>query len=561
MLSLRRTTVASVLVAIAVLIPTGAWWITGNRSVRHRLATLEADALSAVRTGLDRHAERLGSRMEALRVTESARPFYHYQNLYHDPRGAAQGLAVIPSPLAIGAADPLIRAHFQIDNQGQVSLPTVNEQFPELSADQGFAMYCDFLSALQEGMLVTETGQPMSEQERVIVLARTAWEQNLLADAVYASLRGRDTGQAIAPERPGPDSSTVVVRVSPLRWHTIMLGSGVALAALREVVTPSGTMVQGFALASEAVIAWLDAGALEFTPYPTGDQGMVTAAVWETGWHLQQDAGPALVAAAAEAEATVSRFHRRFAAVAGAALFAALAVVVMVAQADRLARQRARFAAAAAHELKTPLSSLRLYSEMLAENLGDPARSHSYAGRIAIESARLGRVVTNMLDLSRLERGTSLVQVETIDLAEVVTTCVARLRPALEQAGMTINLAIDDDLPEISCDPDALCQILHNLLDNAEKHTRGTAERQVQVATAAGKRAATITVADNGPGLPRSRQKKLFEPFARGADAAPAGLGLGLALARSLARAQGGDLSYRNDNGARFTITLQLAQP
>jgi signal transduction histidine kinase len=560
MLSFRRTTIATVLVAIAVLIPTGAWWLTGTRSVRHRIATLEADALSAVRAGLDRHAERLGSRLEALRVAESTRPFYHYQNLYHDPRGAAQGLAVIPSPLSVGAADPLIRAHFQIDNRGRVSLPTVNEQFPELSADQGFAMYCDFLSALQEGMLVTETGQSMSEQERVIVLARTAWEQNLLADAVYASLRGRDGGQTVAPDQSRPDSPTVVIRVSPLRWHTIMLGSGVALAALREVVTPSGTMVQGFALAPEAVLSWLDAGELEFTPYPIQADDVVTAAIWETGWRLQRDVGSTLVSAEAEAEATRSGFHRRFAVTAGAAIFAALAVVMMVAQADRLAHQRARFAAAAAHELRTPLSSLRLYSEMLAEDLGDPARSHSYASRIAIESARLGRVVANMLDLSRLERGASLVQVEAVDLAETVSTCVARLRPALEQAGMTVSLIIADDLPEVSCDPDALCQILHNLLDNAEKHTRGTADRQVQVSVATGKRAAvTITVGDNGPGLPRSRQKKLFEPFARGAEAAPAGLGLGLALARSLARAQGGDLTFRNDNGARFTLTLQQA--
>jgi signal transduction histidine kinase len=559
MLSFRRTTLATVLVAIAVLIPIGAWWLTGARSVRQRLTTLEVEALSAVRTGLDRHAERLGSRLESLRVTESARPFYHYQNLYHDPRGAAQGLAVIPSPLSIGAADPLIRAHFQVDNQGRVSLPTVNEQFPELSADQGFAMYCDFLSALQEGMLVAETGQPMSEQERVIVLARTAWEQNLLADAVYASLRGRDGGQAVSPYRPGPDSPTVVIRVSPLRWHTIMLGSGVALAALREVVTPSGTMVQGFALAPDEVKSWLDAGELEFIPYPTHDEGTVTAAIWETGWHLQRDAGPVLLAAATETEATRSRFHRRFAVIAGAAIFAALTVVVMVAQADRLARQRARFAAAAAHELKTPLSSLRLYSEMLAEDLGDPARSHSYASRIAIESARLGRVVTNMLDLSRLERGASLVQVEPVDLADTVPVCVARLQPALEQAGMAVNLVIADDLPEVSCDPDALCQILHNLLDNAEKHTRGRSDRQVLVSATASGKTATITVADNGPGLPRSRQKKLFEPFARGAETGPAGLGLGLALARSLARAQGGDLTYCNDDGARLTLTLQQA--
>jgi signal transduction histidine kinase len=318
-------------------------------------------------------------------------------------------------------------------------------------------------------------------------------------------------------------------------------------------------MVQGLTLASDAVVSWLDAGDLVFTPYPTCNEETVTAAVWETGWHLQRDARPVLMEAAVEADATMTRFHRRFLLTAGTALFAALVVILMVAQTDRLARQRARFAAAAAHELKTPLSSLRLYSEMLAEQLGDPSRSRSYASRIAIEAARLGRVVANMLDLSRLERGASLVQLATVDPGETVSACVARLQPALEEAGISLKLVIDNHLPEATCDPDALCQILHNLLDNAEKHTRGTADRHVLVNVAADRKTVTITVLDNGPGLPRSLQRKLFEPFARGAETAPAGLGLGLALARSLARAQGGELTYSADAGARFTLTLPRA--
>jgi signal transduction histidine kinase len=562
----RRTALAASLVATAVLIPTGAWYISGSRSARERVATMTAEAVSEVRTSIERHADRLGSRLEALRVDESARPFYHYQNLYHDPRGASQGLAVMPSPLALGPSDPLIWAHFQVDDQGRVSLPTVNEQLPELSTDQGFAMYCDFIAALQDGMLVPETSHPLSEQERVIVLARAAWEQNLLADSVYATLTGRTIDQqAPATDRPRPDD-TVVIRVGPLRWHSAMIGSSMTLVALREVITPSGTMVQGFALAPEAVISWLDAETLSFTPYEYEGTGpepstMVSVPIGETGWHLVDDAGEAAVVAAAAAESANQSFRRLFAVGATAAIIAALAVVLMVAQTDRLARQRARFAAAAAHELKTPLSSLRLYSEMLAEGLGDPTRGRSYASRIAVEVARLGRVVSNMLDLSRLERGASLVQLTTGDLGEAITTCISRLAPALHEAGMKVTVELATELPEVSFDADAVCQILHNLLDNAEKHTRDTADRQAQVVVEAGEHGVMIAVTDNGPGIPRNQQRKLFQAFSRGDDAAaPAGLGLGLALARSLARAHGGDLTCTShDQGATFTLTLPVS--
>ena len=154
-----------------------------------------------------------------------------------------------------------------------------------------------------------------------------------------------------------------------------------------------------------------------FVPVAPLDEHAVSTPVAATGWFLMSDAAAAMREAVETGDLLRRQFRNTFALGSAAALCAALAVVMIVAQTDRLARQRARFAAAAAHELKTPLATLRLYSEMLAEGLGDPDQSRNHASRIVPEVRRLGRVVGNMLDLSRLERGSPLAQPTAGDLA------------------------------------------------------------------------------------------------------------------------------------------------
>lgn len=557
---------AATLVGIAVLLPTLAWYFAGSREAAGRARELEETALAAVTRAVESTADRLGHRLDALREAESARPFYHYQNLYHDPRGAAQGLAVLPSPLSGGPSDPMVWAHFQIDEAGLVSLPTVSERFPELSTDADFGRFCEALAELQNGLVVEgmDRGSLAASAERVTVLDRSAWRQIQLADSVYAELTGRRTAPATPSARPELDAGgDVVIRVGPMRWQTIVLGSGPLLAALREVTTPAGVRVQGFAVTPHTLAEWLDPGT-QIGPVARHAGWAVATPVGDTEWYLNADAGATVAEAAAAGRRLVAGFRRTFALSSAAALLAAVAVVVLVAQTDRLARQRAQFAAAAAHELKTPLASLRLHAEMLAEGLGRPDHAASYAGRIVPEVRRLGRVVTNMLDLSRLERGAPIAVPTVGDSGEAILECVERLRGAMVGAGMELRVRIGADLPRALFDRDALCQILDNLLDNAEKYSRGSALRTVTVtATRGGNGDVEVTVSDSGPGIPRRMRHALFRPFRRPEDGdAPAGLGLGLALARSLARAQGGDLRLADaapGEGATFVLTLAAA--
>lgn len=571
----RRTGLAGALVAVAVLVPSAAWYLSGSAEAGRHAAELERAARDKVTLELTDNAERLGVRLESLRVRESARPFYHYQNLYHDPKGAAQGLAVIPSPLAQGASDPLIWAHFQIDEQGSVSLPTVSERFPELSTNEGFSHFCNVLGELQNGFIVArmdgrdgeQSRDPLSnthDPDRLMVLDRDTWEQIRLADAVYANLTGQPqpptySGQGGAPT----DNGDVVIRVKPLRWHTIVLGAGPSLAALRQVATPGGLLVQGFVVGAAGVGEWLGTDS-KFEPTSPAHELAAAVPVADTDWILTADIGPTVESARAEGREIVRRFHGAFALSSATALLAALAVVAIVAQTDRLARQRARFAAAAAHELKTPLTSLRLHGEMLADGLGDPDRWPTYAARMLPETNRLARVVSNMLDLSKLERGAPLAHPVPGNLADAVTNSIDRVRPALEDAGMTVSVTQEDDLPTGTFDSDALSQILDNLLDNAEKYSRSTLDRRVSVTIRSGTRGLRVLVTDNGPGIPHSARSTLFRPFERPRDPdAPSGLGLGLALARSLARAQGGDLEFvdAGGSGATFELTLPTANP
>jgi signal transduction histidine kinase len=560
----KRTTLAAVLIGVAVLLPTGAWYVTGSREAARRATALEARAQLERREEVEREAARLGNRLEALRTQESERPFFHYQTLYRDPRGAAEGLAVTRSPLASGATDPLVLAHFQIDEHGLVTLPTVSERFPELSSDEDFGAFCNLLEELQTAVLMDEGATPDTEvdEERVLTLTGFEWEQIALADAVYASITGRQEGDA-GPAPVSPDLGRVVVRVRPLRWHTMVLGSGPTLAALRDVHTPAGVVLQGFAVAQPVVDQWLGSGSLPlgFTPGPPPEDG-ISAPVGLTGWILDLDPSVLTTPASAEAQTPKAQFHRTFALTVGGIALAAGAVIMILFQTDRTARQRARFAAAAAHELKTPLASLQLHAEMLAENLGEAENRTRYAATVSAEADRLGRVVTNMLDLTRLERSAPLINPRAGDITETIRAVVDRERSRLEDAGVTVRLDLPENLPEGLFDSDILRQILDNLLDNAEKHTRDSEDRSIDLSVVAEDDHLRIEVADNGPGIPRSQRRTLFRPFDRAEDAVGRpGLGLGLSVARSFARAQGGDLELDTDltGGAAFILTIPRA--
>jgi len=554
---------AAVLVSAAVIPPAVGWYVSGSRDARLRAQALRSDALQAAERRVDDASRRLATRLETLRAREDERPFYHYRNLTHDPRGAGAGWAVMRSPLATGWADPLVWAHFEVGTDGEVHLPTVNERFPELSSDAGFDGFCRLLDELRTGLVVSAPGDepggdlrslpatPATDptSDRILDLERAAWEQIRQAESLYASGGGRL-----------PDSGMVTIRIGPMRWRTIVLASGPALASLRRVITPDGPIVQGFVVEPSAADDWIGPEA-RFEPESGLLADRVGSPVGDTGWLVSADVSAEIAAAVASGDRLVRDFRRRFAVVAAALGLLAVAVVALVAQADRLARQRARFAAAAAHELRTPLASVRLHAEMLEDAVPDGGRLREWASRLSSESARLGRQVANMLDLSRMERGAALVDPRRVDVVDAIGACLERLRPTLDRAGLEVRFGPASDLPNVMADTDALCQILDNLLDNAERHTRASALRVVDLILEPTDRGVRLRVRDSGPGVPVRMQRQLFQPFRRADGDGTGGLGLGLAISRALARAMGGELEIEDSTpGATFVLSLPAAR-
>jgi signal transduction histidine kinase len=571
----RRTLLAAVLAAIAVAVPCTAWFVVGSRGIERERARFERERKNAVQDKAGRLAKRLAARLQTLRDNESRRPFYHYQNLYHDPQGASEGLSVIPSPLAQGPADPLIWSYFQVGAEGKLSIPTINEDIAERNVPGAQSVQSAIKKKLQTiaGRLVAALPEdpaarlpdvPAAKQApaQVQVLEPSAYNQNILANDVYLNIKRSDRFVI----EPPPTPKVVVIRIGWLQWRTMSLQGIPLLVSLREVYTPDGRLTQGFAISAGAIADWLGAteAAAQAARFEAGEArqaGEAAVPIEGAAWKIACDPAPALAAAQMDANQARERFQRSFFAGLSAACVAAVCIVLIVWQTERLARQRSQFAASAAHELRTPLAGLRIYSEMMAEGLGDPAKTVNYTRRIAGEAGRLGRVVANMLGFTRLERGALKVEPKPGNLGEFVRECVGRQQPALEAAGAQIEFSCPADLPAVKFDRDAVAEIVQNLLDNAEKHTRSAGNRTIAVTLAQAGEAVRLSVRDHGAGIPAGARRRLFRPFARFARAeAPTGLGLGLVLVRALARGHGGDAACSDapGGGAMFTVIFPI---
>lgn len=225
------------------------------------------------------------------------------------------------------------------------------------------------------------------------------------------------------------------------------------------------------------------------------------------------------------------------------------------------ARQKTSFVANVSHEFKTPLTSIRLYSELLEQGrVPDDARRGEYLKTIGRETQRLARLVNNALDFSRLEQGRKKYRREPLDLAAELARLLDTHAPRLIEAGLTLRRELSAAPLTVTADRDALEQIVLNLLDNACKYAGGGGEVTVRLAPrpAGG---AELRVLDRGPGVPPEHRERIFEKFHRVDDtltAEKSGTGLGLSIARQLARGLGGDLRFeaRDGGGAAFVLEL-----
>ena len=219
-------------------------------------------------------------------------------------------------------------------------------------------------------------------------------------------------------------------------------------------------------------------------------------------------------------------------------------------------RMRSALLSSVSHDLRTPLSGILGAATALIDDPGTSADAKVLAQTIQDESQRLHRIVTNLLDITRVESGSLKVAKEWVPLEELVGSALARLEGASQ--GREIRVDLPEELPMAQVDPVLFEQALVNLLENALRHGGDPIEVDARVAGSS----LILSIRDRGPGLPEGHESRIFDKLVRGPEAKGAGAGLGLAICKGIAEAHGGAIRAANrpGGGAEFHVTLPLGQ-
>ncbi|AUX39410.1 sensor histidine kinase [Sorangium cellulosum] len=256
---------------------------------------------------------------------------------------------------------------------------------------------------------------------------------------------------------------------------------------------------------------------------------------------------------------------------------AGLAIVVLASMNERrLAALKSDFVANVSHELKTPLSLVRMFGELLlGDRVPNDEKRRQYLQIIVSESERLTALIENVLDFARVERGKAAYEFARGSVAEVATRAVDMYRYRAEREEVAVELTLAEGLPEALIDARALELAIVNLLDNALKYAKdgGRVDVSVEVEGGGGGRLAALTraadcvvirVSDRGPGIDPDEQKHIFERFARGRRASERhvrGSGIGLALVKHIAESHGGAVRVESPltddgRGSAFIVSI-----
>jgi len=228
------------------------------------------------------------------------------------------------------------------------------------------------------------------------------------------------------------------------------------------------------------------------------------------------------------------------------------------AESELASRTKSAFLATMSHELRTPLNSIIGFSDVIV-SLKDP-KSAEYAQHIAKSGRRLLDVVSDILDISRIESGSFVLNRQPVDLGDIVDAAAETLRDAIAEKQQTLDVRVPRDLPMLTLDSKRIKQVLVNLLSNASKFTDSRG-RIILVARGNPDGGASIAVADTGVGMSPDQIATALKPFGQvqgHLSRTQEGAGLGLPIARGLARQHGGDIFIESRPGQGTTVILTL---
>lgn len=294
---------------------------------------------------------------------------------------------------------------------------------------------------------------------------------------------------------------------------------------------------------------------------PKGPAAILSVGDWMPGWRagLVFSGADPLEAAAGKRIALYLAVGIPVAVLAAAL---ALTLAVSLRRQSRLTRLKNDLIATVSHELKTPLASIRLLIDTLLEGrCRDDVQRKEYLELIARENARLSRLIDNFLTFSRMERNKHAFQFDDCDPGAVVAAAVEATSERFAQPGCRLEVEVDDGLPAVRADADALVTVLVNLLDNAHKYSG--VKKEVRLSASARDGAIRFAVEDNGIGIPARARKRIFDRFYQvdqRMSREVGGCGLGLSIVRFIVEAHGGTVRVdsASGNGSIFTVEIPI---
>jgi len=580
-------------------------------------------AMDAVRREEDARRTQLASRCRAelarrlteIQQQEDARPFTHWRHLYV-PEDAVPGLVNLAvSPLARLSEDPAIVGWIQIDPDGAVHSPLQprDEELSRLTSawsDDGHVQ-----ARMDE--LQARIAPALKQQQPAVAVAQVPVQQ-AISTSSYGQVESYLNDKIAGSQRQSLSNSNsprvVTTRADKLSSFTDPQAdqrNGLLIAQAQNFQNNSqGALIaclpagwEGAATTNVVIGAWHEAPARADTVLLMRDIA-VSGRTWRQGVvfdraHLQESVAQVLVDDPERPEGLAVQWNDSAEAQPFAEPFTSLAATILLPTVDggiidrrraivgfgvallivtglgilalywalravlRDIRRRQDFVAAVTHELKTPLTAIRLHAEMLRDGLvADPAKQHAYHGTIVAESGRLARLIGNVLDLARLERGERPLSPHLGDPAGVIAEAVEAIGPHVRAQGFTLTVVCDPTAASARFDRDALLQVVINLIDNAVKFA-AAGERAITIQVGRENGLVVLSVADSGPGVPAADLRYVFRPFWRGGREltrrAP-GTGIGLALVRSLMLGMGGSVSASNRPQGGLLVRCTLAE-
>jgi len=584
--------------------------------VRRAIDSVELEQRTRHQAVAERIFDEMERALSELLTREEERPCGQYSHDYV-PQGQ-EGDALVRSPLADPPSLPFILGYFQIDPDGGLETPLQPGRAGEAPATPGGRTVVDEMERAVTSYFRSGAGVARSRAGVVSQLPGTTValsndsvrrDESLGAGnrvTAYDALRalnkgieqraarqakteleyapapglGRRAAPAARPELANEPAAAVQatdakdparIEIAPMVGRVI---DAHRMLLYRTVVRDTQTYRQGLLLDLDALASWLRAQAL-------GTNGIATYATVAVGNTL----APVAPTDSTSAFVYQHRLAEPFADLSARLtlhplpgvgdanyVYALCAVVVlvgglglfalyrMVSVTVSYAERRTNFVAAVSHELKTPLTAIRMYGEMLRDGIVPAeAKRAEYYRHITTESERLSRLINNVLEFSRLEKGTRQMSLATGSLSQVVAEAADLLRPHAEREGFTLDVDVDPSLPAVRFERDALLQVLFNLVDNAVKYARASDPQRIALSCHAAGGEVDLAVRDHGPGIARHHLRRVFEPFYRGESELTRrskGTGLGLALVRSLAEHMGARVRARNVIDGGFEVAV-----